>query len=99
MLSAEVIGFLGSDAKRTEKGCSFNVSHKYKEKGYEKTIWISCFLNYETKIVDYLKTGVPIYVSGDITVSTYSRENGDVIPTITMSVKKIELLPNSRSKE
>ena len=39
MLSCEIIGFLGSDAKKTEKGCSFNVSHKYREKGTDKTLF------------------------------------------------------------
>lgn len=98
MLSGELIGFLGSDAKKTEKGCSFNVSHKYREKGNEKTLWVSCFLNYETKIVEFLKTGTPVYVSGDITISTFTRESGEVIPTVTLGVRKIELLPN-KNKE
>lgn len=98
MLSGEVIGFLGSDAKKTEKGCSFNVSHKYREKGIEKTLWISCFLNHETRIMEFLKTGTPVYVSGDITIGTYTRETGEIIPTVTMAVRKVELLPN-KSKE
>lgn len=99
MLLCEVIGFVGSDAKKTDKGCSFNVSHKYKEKGIDKTLWISCFINYETKIGEYLKTGVPVYVNGDITISTYTTRDGQILPSVTMSVKRIELLPNSRNKE
>ncbi|MCS3371751.1 single-stranded DNA-binding protein (plasmid) [Bacteroides thetaiotaomicron] len=46
----------------------------------------------------FLKTGTPVYVNGDITISTYSRETGEVVPTVTMSVRKIELLPN-KNKE
>ena len=68
------------------------------KKGTDKTLWVSCFLNYETKIMDFLKTGTPVYVNGDITISTYSRETGEVVPTVTMSVRKIELLPN-KNKE
>lgn len=94
MLSCEIIGYLGSDAKKTEKGCSFSVSHKYKEKGADKTLWVSCYVNFETKIVEYLKTGTPVYASGDVTIATYSKESGEVIPTVTMSVRKLELLPN-----
>lgn len=94
MLSCEVIGFLGADAKKTEKGFSFNVSHKYKEKGNDKTLWISCFVNYETKVFEYLKAGAPVFVYGDISLSTYTREGGEVVPTVTMSVRRLELLPN-----
>lgn len=46
MFIGHVTGYLGSDAKKTQKGYSFNVSTKYKEGNEEKTLWICCFLNY-----------------------------------------------------
>ena len=52
MFIGHVTGYLGSDAKKTQKGYSFNVSTKYKEGNEEKTLWICCFLNYETKVAD-----------------------------------------------
>lgn len=75
-----------------------NITSLHSIKRTDKTLWVSCFLNYETKIMDFLKTGTPVYVNGDITISTYSRETGEVVPTVTMSVRKIELLPN-KNKE
>lgn len=55
MFIGHVTGYLGSDAKKTQKGYSFNVSTKYKEGNEEKTLWICCFLNYETKVAEFLK--------------------------------------------
>ena len=51
MFIGHVTGYLGSDAKKTQKGYSFNVSTKYKEGNEEKTLWICCFLNYETDVL------------------------------------------------
>lgn len=93
MFTGQIIGFLGSDAKETQKGYSFNVSTKYKENNEEKTLWVCCFLNYPTKVVEHLKTGVLVYVLGDITVSTYKRESGEVIPSVVMNVARVNLLP------
>lgn len=94
MFIGEIIGFLGSDAKETQKGHSFNVSTKYRENNEEKTLWICCFLNYPNKVVEHLKSGRMVYVLGDITVSTYQRETGEVVPSVTMNVRIVNLLPN-----
>ena len=59
MFIGHVTGYLGSDAKKTQKGYSFNVSTKYREGNEEKTLWICCFLNYETKVAEFLKTSNP----------------------------------------
>jgi len=42
MFIGHVTGYLGSDAKKTQKGYSFNVSTKYREGNEEKTLWIMC---------------------------------------------------------
>ena len=55
MFIGHVTGYLGSDAKKTQKGYSFNVSTKYREGNEEKTLWICCFLNYETKVAEFFK--------------------------------------------
>ena len=96
MFTGQIIGFLGSDAKETQKGFSFNVSTKYWENNEEKTLWICCFLNYPNKVVEHLKTGRMVYVFGDINVSTYQRETGEVTPSVSMNVSKINLLPNNK---
>ena len=88
MFIGHVTGYLGSDAKKTQKGYSFNVSTKYKEGNEEKTLWICCFLNYETKV----------HVYGEITVGIFKRDTGDTVPSVTMSVDKVQLL-SSKNKE
>lgn len=99
MFKGQVIGFLGNDAKKTEKGCTFSVSHNYKEKGVDKTQWISCFINYETNVIDYLKKGTLVAVYGKITVSTYTSKDGEVLPAVTIDVREVDLLPNKSNKE
>lgn len=98
MFIGHVIGYLGSDAKKTQKGYLFNVSTKYREGNEEKTLWISCFLNHEAKVAEYLKSGTMVHVYGEITVSTFQRDTGTVVPTVTMSVDRVQLLP-SKNKE
>lgn len=98
MFIGHVTGYLGSDAKRTQKGYSFNVSTKFKEGNEEKTLWICCFLNYETKVAEYLKSGTMVHVYGDIVVSTFQRDTGDIVPSVTMNVDKVQLL-SSKNKE
>lgn len=72
MLSCEIIGFLGSDAKKPKKVVLLTYLINIEKKEQIKPYGVSCFLNYETKIMDFLKTGTPVYVNGDITISTYS---------------------------
>lgn len=98
MFIGHVIGYLGSDAKKTQKGHSFNVSTKYKEGNEEKTLWICCFINYETKVAEYLKTGTLVHVYGEIVVSTFTRETGETIPSVTMSVDKVQLLSSNKKE-
>ena len=54
MLSANLIGFLGADAKETTKGWTFSVSTKKKINNETVTQWVSCFMNYNHKVVEYL---------------------------------------------
>ena len=89
MFIGHVTGYLGSDAKKTQKGYSFNE---------EKTLWICCFLNYETKVAEFLKTGTMVHVYGEITVGIFKRDTGDTVPSVTMSVDKVQLL-SSKHKE
>lgn len=39
-----------------------------------------------------------VYVSGDISVNVYEREDGKTVPNITMNVWKIELCGSSPEK-
>lgn len=103
MFTGEIIGYLGADAKVKEQDgkttISFPVSSNYKTntvdsegKKIEKVQWISCFLNRQSGITDFLKKGTYVYVTGDLFVDVFSKEDGTTIPSITMTVGKIELL-------
>ena len=104
MFTGNVLGYLGADAKEIKKeenkvSICFNVSSNLKTaSGEEKTTWISCFLNRPSKVVEYLKKGTMVYVSGDISVNVYEREDGKTVPNITMNVWKIELCGSSPEK-
>lgn len=99
MLTAQVIGYLGSDAKVTEKGFSFSVSSKHRTAaGEEKTTWISCFANYNSKVMEYLKTGTMVYVSGELAVGIFTKDDNTSVPSVTMSVQRIELLPSKKQE-
>ena len=56
------------------------------------------FLNYETKVAEFLKTGTMVHVYGEITVGIFKRDTGDTVPSVTMSVDKVQLL-SSKNKE
>lgn len=49
MFIGHVTGYLGSDAKKTQKGYSFNVSTKYREGNEEKNVVDLLFLKLRNK--------------------------------------------------
>lgn len=75
MLKAEIIGHLGKDAVVHQNGIesvvNFSVAHKDKFKNAagvvtEKTTWIECswWIDSQSPVIQYLKTGVQVYVEG-----------------------------------
>lgn len=69
MLHFSVIGNLGADAevKQFNSGeyVSFRVAHNYRDGEKEKTLWVSCLMRGNGgKLLDYLKKGAAVYVSG-----------------------------------
>lgn len=96
-MEAVIYGFLGADAKETEKGFSFSISDKYKEKGEEKTLWITCFHNYPSKVMEHLKKGTPVIVYGEVNVGIYHRGENDYVPNVICYVSKIRLMHNPKS--
>jgi single-stranded DNA-binding protein len=103
MFTGQVIGYLGADARTIQRDdkttICFNVSSNVKIGEEEKTTWVSCFYNRNSKVVEYLKKGVMVYVSGDITVDLFKKDDGTYIPNITMNVSKLELCGSSSRKE
>lgn len=94
---------MGADARANKngKGFYFHVSSKFKGTGdsEDKTLWISCFVNFDTKIMDYIKKGTQVYVTGDIFIDVFKREDGTCVPSVSMNVSRVELLGRSEKKE
>ena len=58
MFTGQIIGYVGADARQNKngKGFNFHVSTKYKNvNNEEQTLWVCCFVNYESKVFEYLK--------------------------------------------
>lgn len=103
MFTGQLIGYVGADARANKngKGFYFHVSSKFKGTGdsEDKTLWISCFVNFDTKIMDYIKKGTQVYVTGDIFIDVFKREDGTYVPSVSMNVSRVELLGRSEKKE
>ena len=65
----------------------------------DKTLWITCFVNFDTKIMEYIKKGTQVYVTGDIFIDVFKKEDGNCIPSVTMNVSRVELLGKSEKKD
>ena len=54
MFTGQIIGYVGADARQNKngKGFNFHVSTKYKNvNNEEQTLWVCCFVNYESKVL------------------------------------------------
>lgn len=91
-------GFLGADAKETEKGFSFSISQKNRVGNEENNIWITCFQNYKSGIFAFLKKGTLVQVIGTLNVGVYLHPEKGPVPSLNCAILNIELLP-SKNKE
>lgn len=102
MLQVQVIGNLGADAQvQTANGrefTSFRVAHSDKWKDangqvHEETTWVDCVMDGQPKVLEFLKKGQMVYVSGHCKLRTYSSQKDRCIKAgIQLSVSRIELL-------
>ena len=103
MLTGQLIGYVGADARvnKNGKGFNFHVSSKYRGVGdmEDKTLWICCFVTFDTKIIDYIKKETQIYVTGDLFIDVFKKEDGSCVPSVSMNVNRIELLGKNEKKE
>lgn len=49
--------------------------------------------------MDYIKKGTQVYVTGDIFIDVFKREDGTCVPSVSMNVSRVELLGRSEKKE
>lgn len=103
MFTGQLIGYVGADARTNKngKGFNFHVSAKFKGTGEseEKTLWVCCFVNFDSKIIDYIKKGTQVYVTGDLLIDVFKKDDGSSIPSVSMYVSRVELLGKSEKKE
>lgn len=106
MFKGQIIGNLGTDAElrvhNENKFISFKVanSEKYTAKDgteHETLQWISVTWNGDGgKLLQYLKKGVKVYVTGSLTVGTYSSpKERRILPDINLRADYIELCGGS----
>lgn len=102
MLQGTIIGYIGSDAEtKVSNGNQFTtmrIAHSDKwtdEKGnvHESTQWVDVVLNGRPNVVDYLKRGTQVFVSGNLTARIYSSAKDKCMKAgITINARTIELL-------
>lgn len=102
MIKLQVEGNLGADAEvRRENGrvyVMFRVADTQRrtvgDKQTERTQWVSCFLNGDGgNLLQYLKKGARVYVSGDGDVNQYhSEQQRALVAGMTCFVRDIELV-------
>lgn len=100
MLKVTVIGNIGKDAEYKEfngnKFIAFNVAatKRYRDaqgNTHTKTTWVSCLKRGESNVIGYLKKGAQVYVEGELSVRTYSTQQG-IQAGVDCLVDKLELL-------
>lgn len=102
MLQAIVCGYLGADAEcKTEQGrefTTFRVAHSDRwvdanKQTHENTTWVDCIMSGHPNVVEYLKQGTLVYVSGHVKLRAYSSEKMRAfVAGMTISVVTVELL-------
>lgn len=102
MFKGQIIGNLGTDAElrvhNENKFISFKVANSEKYTAQDGTVhetlqWISVTWNGDGgKLLQYLKKGVKVYVTGSLTVGTYSSpKERRILPDINLRADYIEL--------
>lgn len=109
MLQANVIGHLGSDAEfKSENGREFttfriaNTDRWTDQAGtvHEETTWVDCIMNGKPGVLDYLKKGTQVYVSGSLRLRVYSSAKDRCMKAgCTVQVRTVELLGGSKSDD
>lgn len=108
MITINFIGHLGADAivnnVNGKNVVNFNAAHSesYTDANgnkVNKSIWVSCSYWVEkTAIAQYLKKGTQIYLEGQPSVDTYTKD-GKVFPQLRIRVASIQLLGGSQNTQ
>ena len=102
MLQATIIGHLGADASvKVSNGkefTSFRVAHSDRwtsQDGsvHEQTIWVDCILQGAPAVVQFLKKGQCVYISGNVGLRVYSSAKDRCMKAgLTINARFVELV-------
>lgn len=102
MLNAILIGHIGADAElNSSNGREFvtlrvaNTDKWISSDGQtrETTTWVDCVMSGKPKVLEYLKKGQLVYISGSVALRVYSSAKDRCMKAgMTVNVQRIELL-------
>lgn len=102
MLQVTAIGHIGGDAEfKSSNGrefTTFRIAHTDRwtdEAGsvHESTTWVDCIMNGKPAVIEWLKKGQMVFVTGSCSLRVYSSAKDRCMkPGMTISVRNIELL-------
>lgn len=102
MLQVTLIGNVGADAVRKAgdgyEFVSFRVCHndRYTDSAgvrHESTMWVDCVMDKDAKVVEYIKAGTQVYVTGSLSLRVYSSAKDHCMKAgATIRVQRLELL-------
>lgn len=108
MLQSICIGNLGSDAEvKSSNGkefTTFRIAHTEKwtddaGQTHENTIWVDCIINGKPNVIEYLKRGQQVYVTGSISLRVYSSAKDRCMKAgLTINVRSVELLGGKKDE-
>lgn len=102
MLQVTCIGHLGANAEcKSSNGKEFvtfriaNTDRWTDQAGqvHEETVWVDCIINGKPKVLEFLKKGQLVYVTGSVSLRVYSSAKDKCMKAgLTVNVLRIELL-------
>lgn len=102
MLAVTLIGHLGSDAEFKQSNgrefTTFRVAHTDRwtdDAGqvHENTTWVDCIMSGKPNVIEYLKKGQMVFVTGSCTLRVYSSQKDRCMKAgMQVNVRQVELL-------
>lgn len=102
MLQTTCIGHLGADAEaKNVNGKEFVVfrianTDKWTDDAgvvHETTTWVDCIMNGKPKVLEFLKKGTQVFVTGSVSLRVYSSAKDKCMKAgLTINVRQVELL-------
>lgn len=96
MQNLALIGFVVDDSKlidgiENKQFLSFQLACTRKKKGEQITQWYNCAMS-QVKLLDYIKMGKKLYISGTPEYSLYTDKDNNIQVSMNLSVQKVDFL-------